>query len=409
MVVPAHSRAVAGAPPNIDGRPRPRVVIPCQYFPPAVRAGGAPRSIAAIVAEESDRSSIEIITGNADLGADRPFSRTETDPVDTARPETLISRYSSREVWVAIWRRLRCRTADFDVLYLNSMFSPRYTLWPLFLMSAGLVPRRRILLAPRGELNDGALSIKPVRKRVVGRLVRPLLGRLDVTWHASSTEEADSVRRFLRGRGHPVFVRNDPAVPPAPPSAPENTVLSLSFIARMVPIKNFEFLIRAAQSLTVPTTIVVAGALEDPDYWSRCTELIGRLPDHVSVEVLGHIESAAVAALLRRSDGMALPTLGENFGHAIAEALSVGCPVIIPDTTPWTAVVADGCGWVFDIDDPSDLRRALEELAALPRSARNSARRRISHRYAQWWTANQVHERSLFAAAFDRQSSGSVR
>ena len=34
-----------------------------------------------------------------------------------------------------------------------------------------------------------------------------------------------------------------------------------------------------------------------------------------------------------------LPTLGENFGHAIFEALSVGVPVLISDQTPWTDVV----------------------------------------------------------------------
>ena len=30
-----------------------------------------------------------------------------------------------------------------------------------------------------------------------------------------------------------------------------------------------------------------------------------------------------------------LPTEGENFGHAIFEALAVGCPILISDQTPW--------------------------------------------------------------------------
>ncbi len=406
MAVPAKGHAVpdAGAGATAADQLVPRVLITCQYYPPAVRAGGAPRSIAAIVAEESIRTSIEILTRNADLGTGQPFTTAETEAVDHVLPPASIRRCPSGRAWIAIWRRLR-QPADFDILYLNSMFSPWFTLWPLLLMATGLVPRRQILLAPRGELGTGALAIKPHRKRLVGRLIRPLLARLDLTWHASTADEADSVTRFLGRRMQPVFVRNDPAMPPALPSAPENACLTVCFVARMVPIKNFQFLVRAALTLTEPTTIVVAGAIEDQDYWERCRELIDKLPGHVSVHVMGHIEPADVIEVLRRSDAMVLPTLGENFGHAIAEALSVGCPVFIPDTTPWTALMSDGCGWVIDLDDPAGLRRALDHLAAEPRSTRNTARRTVAHRYAQWWAANQVHDRSLFTAAFDRSAT----
>lgn len=399
-VVPERCHEPCAAEPD---RARPRVLIPCQYFPPAVRAGGAPRSIAAIVAQESPRSRIEIITRNSDLGTGRPFTRAETEAVDRTLPEASISRCSPWATVTALWRRLRHRSAAIDVLYLNSLFSPRYTLWPLVLMSTGLVPRHRILLAPRGELNTGALSIKPHRKRLVGRLLRRALGRLDVTWHASCAEEESAVRAFLRGRKQPVFIRNDPATAPIGPSRPDNSRLTVCFVARMVPIKNFELLLRAAGELTIPTRIAVAGPLEDQVYWRRCTRLIARLPVHVTVEVLGHLDPARVTSLLQQSDAMALPTLGENFGHAIAEALSVGCPVLVPDTTPWTQEVAGGSGWLIDVDDPEPLRQALEELAAQPRQDRHARRRAIARRYAGWWTASQMHDRSLFVAAFDRQ------
>lgn len=380
----------------------PRVLIPCQYYLPAMRAGGAPRSIAAIVEQDRTRSRIEIITRDTDLGVDRPFTRAETDPVDRAQSDVVISRRSSRATWVAVWRRLRARDAGIDVLYLNSMFSPQYTLWPLALMSAGLVPRRQILLAPRGELSDAALAIKSRRKRLLRHALRPMLRRLDVTWHASGHEEAASVASFFRDPGQHMFLRTDPAVRPTEPSAPENAVLTICFLARMAPIKNFELLIRAARSLTVPTRIVVAGVLEDRAYWAKCAELIDQLPPHVVVEVRGHVDPDQVGELLRRSDAMVLPTLSESFGHAIAEALSVGCPVLVPDTTPWTPLIADGCGWLIDVGDPVPLWQALEELAALPFPERHARRRTIVDRYATWWSANQVHRRSLFEAAFDR-------
>ena len=44
-------------------------------------------------------------------------------------------------------------------------------------------------------------------------------------------------------------------------------------------------------------------------------------------------------------------TSGENFGHAIIEALACGCPVIISDQTPWNDLESFGAGWVIPLDD----------------------------------------------------------
>ena len=60
---------------------------------------------------------------------------------------------------------------------------------------------------------------------------------------------------------------------------------------------------------------------------------------------------------LQASHLFALLTLGENFGHAIGEALRAGCPVLISDQTPWTDVVATGAGVV--LDEPARRHRNL--------------------------------------------------
>jgi glycosyltransferase involved in cell wall biosynthesis len=41
-----------------------------------------------------------------------------------------------------------------------------------------------------------------------------------------------------------------------------------------------------------------------------------------------------------------LPTLHENYGHAIAEALASGCPVLISDHTPWNEAEIKNAGFV---------------------------------------------------------------
>jgi glycosyltransferase involved in cell wall biosynthesis len=48
-----------------------------------------------------------------------------------------------------------------------------------------------------------------------------------------------------------------------------------------------------------------------------------------------------------------LPTWGENFGHAIAEALNAATPVIISDKTPWQNLHEQHAGWDLPLDSHS--------------------------------------------------------
>ncbi len=58
---------------------------------------------------------------------------------------------------------------------------------------------------------------------------------------------------------------------------------------------------------------------------------------------------------------LALPTQGENFGHAIFEALSEGKPVLISDQTPWRNLRPQNAGWDLDLHQPQLFSQALQE------------------------------------------------
>lgn len=55
-----------------------------------------------------------------------------------------------------------------------------------------------------------------------------------------------------------------------------------------------------------------------------------------------------------------LPTLGENYGHVIHEALLAGCPVLISNRTPWRNLEALGIGWDLPLEDPEQFRTVLQ-------------------------------------------------
>jgi len=59
------------------------------------------------------------------------------------------------------------------------------------------------------------------------------------------------------------------------------------------------------------------------------------------------------------------PTLGENYGHVIMEALMAGCPVLLSDRTPWRNLTAAGVGWDLPLEQPERFSAVLEECIAM--------------------------------------------
>lgn len=88
-----------------------------------------------------------------------------------------------------------------------------------------------------------------------------------------------------------------------------------------------------------------------------------------------------------------LPTLSENFGIAIAEALSTGIPVITTQGAPWPDLIEWECGWWIPID-ASHLANALREALALPDSVRQEmgekGKRLIQSKYTWEEVASQM-------------------
>jgi glycosyltransferase involved in cell wall biosynthesis len=72
-----------------------------------------------------------------------------------------------------------------------------------------------------------------------------------------------------------------------------------------------------------------------------------------------------VRSVLAEHDLFFLPTLGENYGHAIVEAMSVGTPVLIADTTPWRGLEGDGAGWDIPLDRKDRFIEVVERVAGL--------------------------------------------
>jgi len=72
-----------------------------------------------------------------------------------------------------------------------------------------------------------------------------------------------------------------------------------------------------------------------------------------------------VAPTLSRYDVFVFPTLGENFGHVIFEALMASCPVLPSDQTAWRDLHEKQIGFDLPLDRPDRFIEVLERFTAM--------------------------------------------
>jgi glycosyltransferase involved in cell wall biosynthesis len=82
------------------------------------------------------------------------------------------------------------------------------------------------------------------------------------------------------------------------------------------------------------------------------------------VTMTGMLQGESKASALGNAELFVLPTYSENFGQAIAEALSYGVPVITTRAAPWPDLQPRRCGWWTEVGERA-LRAALQESLRL--------------------------------------------
>jgi glycosyltransferase involved in cell wall biosynthesis len=267
-------------------------------------------------------------------------------------------------------------TTPHDLIVSNGLFDMELTVPALAMRRAGLIAGTPMMVAPRGEFSPGALAIKGGRKRAFLRVagLTGLLGGVSV--QATGTEERDHLRAALPRSG-PILigpnVRTLPALP-ARADGPADGPLKVAFLSRIDRKKNLDFALDALAAVASPVEFAIYGPVTDDAFWAECQAKIAAMPARHRVIVYGAIPQTDVPAALAASDLFFLPTLGENYGHSIVDALAVGTPVLISDRTPWTGLEAAGAGWDLALDNTAQFTRAIETVARSDYPARQVRR-----------------------------------
>jgi glycosyltransferase involved in cell wall biosynthesis len=359
-----------------------RVLATCGVFEPGFRGGGPVRSVAQIVDTLSEHVELALITRDRDLGASSPYPGMSGQWVNRGRTRVFYLDTGALRQWLRLLRELR--GAPFDLLYVNSLWSPIFTVVPVVAVRLGLVRAGSVLIAPRGAFSPGALSLKARKKQLFLKWWGRLLKNMDVVWHASAEREAAEIRAACPWANVEISL-NQVSLPrePLAPTSHDGAV-RLVFIGRVAAKKNLALALEALRTLSVPVEFDIYGPLEDPVYWSRCQSLMDQLPTAVSVRYRGELTPSEVPRTFSGYDAFVFPTLGENFGHVIAESLSASCPVICSEETPWTEILEAGGGRVLRDLTADGIGKELQRLAALAPAERLRARQLAGNAYRSW-------------------------
>jgi glycosyltransferase involved in cell wall biosynthesis len=347
---------------------KPRVLVFLSFYLPAYKAGGPIRSISNLVAALGGEFRFRVATRDRDLGDTDPFPGIVPDCWTLVGDTEVHYLPPGLKGLPGIWTMLRAVDRN-TVLYLNSFFDRNFSMFPALLCWLRLCRPRCLVLAPRGEFSFGALNLKNNRKAVFIAAARVLGIYNKVLWHASTNLEIEDIdRRFdtcSPGASSRVFAALDMVAPAASQvrktAGKQAGQLKIVFVGRCSPMKNLAEALRLLHGLPGDVSFDVYGPVEDLGYQAECQQIIDALPPNIRVNWRGQVEHNQVEGIFAAHHLFLLPTLGENFGHVISEALSAGCPVLISDQTPWRNLEAERVGWDIPLDQPERFHAVLRE------------------------------------------------
>ena len=180
----------------------------------------------------------------------------------------------------------------------------------------------------------------------------------NVIWSVTSKVEENELKSIIGNSANCIIAEDLPRNIKVEHRHKKNkNELKIIFLSRICEMKNLLFAIQILKEVNKKLIFDVYGNIEDPVYWKKCeNELKNSL---IEWHYMGECDSEKVPETFAEYDVFLFPTLGENFGHVISEALLGGCLPIISDNTPWIDLERNNCGRVISISDEAEYIKAI--------------------------------------------------
>lgn len=333
-----------------------KILIIMSGFFPGKKYGGPPVSVDNFCTLMESHECY-IVTTNHDLGDNESYKNIHSGWND--RGNCKVCYLSNSEYRKKFFERIILEIKP-EFIYLQGLF--QRCIIPCLLLAKK--HKIKVLLAPRGELCVGAFKKK--YKKIPYILYLKMFGLLkDVLFQSTSDEETEAIQHWLNVQSEKIHqISNVPSLPKCsyPKEKKETGHARFVFLSRIVEKKNLQVALSAIVNVKGDVVFDIYGPIEDEKYWEMCQRIIAGMPVNLKINYCGLVAHDKVHEIFSRYDAFVFPTQSENFGHVIAEALSVGTYAIISDQTPFSDLGFFSAGKAISLSKPDVFSVAMQEV-----------------------------------------------
>lgn len=303
------------------------------HYLPATRYGGPVRSVHELARGLVDLGHrVDLLTTDVDgprrldVALDRP---TEMDGVQVhycpiAAPRRLY--YSP-----ALARRAAELLPQADAVHVNGMF-----LWPgPHLSRAARRAGKALVISPRGMLMPELVAGKSrlVKLAWIALQERANLAAATAV-HVTAQAEIDALRVLGLARAPMALLPNGVRLPDEIPSPAQIDAVwgdvppgrRVGYLGRLGWNKGIDLAIEAV--CAHPDAVIRLAGHDESGLTAKLEPRLKQLTGRPPSAFVGHLDGTTKWAFLAGADVMLMPTLQENFGNVLVEALAIGTPVI---------------------------------------------------------------------------------
>jgi glycosyltransferase involved in cell wall biosynthesis len=336
----------------------PEVLVFIDWFYPGFKAGGPIRSCLNLVLHLQHDFQFYIVTRNTDYCDPEPYPNLKQnewlDGPGTSKVMYLSEDHSNANFYTAL-----ITEKNWHAVYLNSLWSPSFTLLPLRLLKK--LYKGKVIVAPRGMLAPDAMGLKRKKKIAFLYFSRLAGWYKQAIFQATSEHEKTHIQEWFPHNK----IQFAPALPPYHENkepllkTKEKGVLNILTVARVAQEKNILEACRLVGLMGGVVNFTLVGPVYDEVYWAQCKAITAAYSNHIYFEYKGAMSNDAIIELMQTQHVTLLPTLGENFGHTILESFLNAMPVVISDRTPWKNLSMNNGGYAIPLNKPQQFLDAL--------------------------------------------------